>query len=107
SAGITQVRWPGGSDSDLYHWETNTGCANTKGDSTYVDSNDTFLNFVNDMAVPAKLDVALTANYGSNAACIGGGEPSEAAGWVTQALTDRLCRSRITGGKDQDWGWGE
>ena len=22
SAGITQVRWPGGSDSDLYHWET-------------------------------------------------------------------------------------
>ena len=107
SAGITQVRWPGGSDSDLYHWETNTGCANTKGDSTYVDSNDTFLNFVNDMAVPAKLDVALTANYGSNAACIGGGEPSEAAGWVTQALTDGITVSHMTVGNEQYGSWEE
>src|SRR5208282_2852061 len=68
AAGITQVRWPGGSDSDLYHWVTNSEC-----DGGYADGNDTFSNFVNDMAVPANLDVALTANYGSNASCNGGG----------------------------------
>jgi hypothetical protein len=107
SAGITQVRWPGGSDSDLYHWETNTACANTSGDSTYVDSNDTFANFVNDIATPASLDVALTANYGSNAACNGGGDPTEAAAWVTQALADNLTVSHMTVGNEEYGSWEE
>jgi hypothetical protein len=100
SAGITQVRWPGGSDSDLYHWATNTEC-----DGGYADSNDTFANFVNDMAVPAKLDVALTANYGSNAACNGGGEPSEAAAWVTAAVAAGVTPSHITVGNEQYGSW--
>jgi hypothetical protein len=107
SAGITQVRWPGGSDSDLYHWETNTGCDNTSGDSTYVDSNDTFANFVSDVAKPANLDVALTANYGSNAACNGGGDPTEAAGWVAQALTDGITVSHMTVGNEEYGSWEE
>jgi hypothetical protein len=100
SAGVTQVRWPGGSDSDLYHWETNSLC-----DNGYADSNDTFSNFVSDMAKPASLDVALTANYGSNAACNGGGEPSEAAAWVTAALADGITPSHMTVGNEEYGSW--
>jgi hypothetical protein len=100
AAGITQVRWPGGSDSDLYHWATNSEC-----DGGYADANDTFSNFVNDMAVPANLDVALTANYGSNATCNGGGEPSEAAAWVTAALADGIIVSHMTVGNEEYGSW--
>ena len=100
AAGITQVRWPGGSDSDLYHWATNSEC-----DGGYTDANDTFSNFVTDMAVPANLDVALTANYGSNASCNGGGEPSEAAAWVTAALADGITVSHMTVGNEEYGSW--
>ena len=100
SAGITQVRWPGGSDSDLYHWATNTEC-----DNGYADSNDTFSNFVSDMALPAKLDVALTANYGSNSTCNGGGEPSEAAAWVAAAVAAKVTPSHMTVGNEQYGSW--
>jgi hypothetical protein len=100
AAGITQVRWPGGSDSDLYHWASNTLC-----DNGYADSNDTFSNFVNDMAVPAHLDVALTANYGSDAACTGGGEPSEGAAWVSAALADGITPSHMTVGNEEYGSW--
>jgi hypothetical protein len=102
SAGITQVRWPGGSDSDLYHWETNSMCG-----SGYADPNDTFTNFVNDIAVPAKLDVALTANYGSNSTCDGGGDPSEAAAWATAALAANITPSHITVGNEEYGNWEE
>jgi hypothetical protein len=100
AAGITQVRWPGGSDSDLYHWATNNEC-----DGGYADPNDTFSNFVSDMAVPANLDVALTADYGSNTACTGGGDPSEAADWVTAALADNLTVSHMTVGNEEYGSW--
>ena len=100
AAGITQVRWPGGSDSDLYHWATNSEC-----DGGYADGNDTFSNFVNDMAVPANLDVALTANYGSNTTCNGGGEPIEAAAWVTAALADGITVSHMTVGNEEYGSW--
>jgi hypothetical protein len=100
AAGLTQVRWPGGSDSDLYHWATNTLC-----DGGYADPNDTFSNFVNDMAAPTNLDVALTANYGSNSTCNGGGEPSEAAAWVTAALADGITPSHMTVGNEEYGSW--
>jgi hypothetical protein len=100
SAGITQVRWPGGSDSDLYHWANNSMC-----DGGYADENDTFSNFVNHMAVPGNLDVALTADYGSNAACNAGGEPSEAAAWVTAALADGITPSHMTVGNEEYGSW--
>jgi len=100
NAGITQVRWPGGSDSDQYHWATNTQC-----NGGYSDSNDTFLNFVNDMAVPANLDVALTANYGSDAACTAGGDPSEAAAWATAALAAGITPSHMTVGNEEYGSW--
>jgi hypothetical protein len=100
NAGITQVRWPGGSDSDLYHWSTNTLC-----DGGYADGNDTFTNFVNDMAIPANLDVALTANYGSNATCTAGGDPTEAAAWATAALGAGITPSHITVGNEEYGSW--
>ena len=100
AAGITQVRWPGGSDSDLYHWQTNALC-----DGGYSDPNDTFTNFVNNMAKPANLDVALTANYGSNADCNAGGDPSEAAAWVTAALADGITPSHMTVGNEEYGSW--
>jgi hypothetical protein len=100
AAGVTQVRWPGGSDSDLYHWATNSEC-----DGGYSDTNDTFANFVNHTAIPASLDVALTANYGSNPTCNGGGEPSEAAAWATQALADGITVSHMTVGNEEYGSW--
>lgn len=107
SAGITQVRWPGGSDSDLYHWSSNTACADIHGNSTYVDSNDTFTNFVSELAKPANLDVALTANFGSNSTCDGGGEPSEAAAWATAALAAGITPSHMTVGNEEYGNWEE
>jgi hypothetical protein len=100
SAGITQVRWPGGSDSDLYHWATDSMCA-----GGYADPLDTFTNFVNDIAKPANLDVALTANYGSNAACTAGGDPTEAAAWATAALAAGITPSHITVGNEEYGSW--
>ena len=100
AAGITQVRWPGGSDSDQYHWATNAQC-----NGGYSDPNDTFTNFVTDMAKPANLDVALTADYGSNAACTAGGDPSEAADWATAALNAGITPSHITVGNEEYGSW--
>ena len=79
SAGFKAVRWPGGSDSDLYHWQGHTLC------NGYLNPASTFDAFMQSVAVPAQLDVALTLNYGSNAACTGSGDPVEAAAWVDYA----------------------
>ncbi len=98
--GIKAVRWPGGSASDQYHWATNTVCA-----TNYVNSNATFANFVNDIAIPGGFDVALTADYGTNAACNGGGEPSEAAAWVAAALNDGITVSHMTVGNEEYGNW--
>jgi hypothetical protein len=80
AAGMTATRWPGGSTSDTYHWSTNSACA-----GTYTQPNDTFDTFMHDIVLAAHLDVSITLNYGSNAACNGGGDPSEAAAWVSYA----------------------
>lgn len=74
NAGVKAVRWPGGSASDNFHWETNTEC-----EGGYVNANSTFQNFLKDVVVPADVDAAVTVNYGSNAACNAGGDPAEAA----------------------------
>jgi hypothetical protein len=103
-AGIKAVRWPGGSLSDVYHWQTNTNCQVSKpgqGLPGEPDSDATFANFVSDIAIPAGLDVALTANYGTNAACTGGGDPTEAAAWAADALTLGLTVSHMTVGNEE------
>ena len=88
--GTKILRWPGGSDSDYYHWQTNTLC-----NGGYVGPNTYFVTFADYFAIPGNFDVAVTANYGTNSACNSGGDPTEAAAWVTEALN--------TGNKVTHW----
>ncbi|HTZ83380.1 MAG TPA: hypothetical protein VMB66_09330 [Candidatus Acidoferrales bacterium] len=118
-AGIKAVRWPGGSWSDLYHWDGNNigtnfngnafNCQNPPYGGGVPDSNDTFKNFVTDIVTPAGLDLALTADYGTNPACDGPGEPSEAAYWIQAAESYGINVSHITVGNEVygSLGWEE
>lgn len=81
--GLHATRWPGGSAADWYHWQTNNDGPGVC--SGHPNRNSTFDNFMQDVARPANLDVAIAVNYGSNATCTGGGDPSEAAAWVAYA----------------------
>jgi hypothetical protein len=74
------IRWPGGSESDHYQWRTNRLAP-----PWYAHPNSTFDHFMRQLAQPAQVDVAITLNYGSNAARNGGGDPTEAAAWVAEA----------------------
>ena len=107
AAGIKAVRWPGGSWSDVYHWQSNTNCQTPPNGGGTPNSNSTFTNFVNDIAIPGGLDVALTANYGSNSACTGGGDPTEAASWIAKALADGITVSHMTVGNEEYGSWEE
>jgi hypothetical protein len=80
AANVHLVRFPGGSESDLYHWE-NGGmiCDPNQG---YIYRTATFDNVMRDVAAPLSLDFAITLDYGSNRTCNGGGDPAEAAAWV-------------------------
>ena len=76
AAGIQQLRYPGGSYGDGFHWKTNT----MSGDG-YVAANTDFDHFMATAnAVGAK--PIIIANYGS-------GSPEEAAGWVKYANVDK------------------
>jgi hypothetical protein len=77
ATGTRFIRWPGGSNSDAYHWQNNSFC-----NGMYMNPNSTFENFMNLIAVPGNYEVAITVNYGSNQSCNGGGDPNEAAAWV-------------------------
>jgi hypothetical protein len=79
AAGVTALRFPGGSYSDLYHWKTNSG---TPGTNPWINSNDTFDHFMTMNVLPAGAHAIITVNYGSNEAGNGGGDPAEAADWV-------------------------
>ena len=81
TAGIKALRWPGGSWSDGYNWETNTECGN------FANSNDDFSDVVNKLVIPTGLDLALTADYGTGKNCTGPGDPTEAAAWAAEALS--------------------
>ncbi len=99
-AGIKAIRWPGGSGADLFHWATNSECS-----GGYVDTNANFDNLFADVAKPDKLDVAVTVNYGSNSACNAGGDPAEAAAWVTYAKTHGDKVSHWTVGNEVYGSW--
>jgi hypothetical protein len=81
-SGIKLVRFPGGSESDAYHWEDGGSLCNNMG---YITPEATFDHLMADLSAPLDIDVAITLNYGSNRACDAGGEPSEAAAWVGAA----------------------
>lgn len=93
SSGASSTRWPGGSESDNFHWESNSLGPGACGGG-YVNPNSTFDTLVRDIVRPAKLELAVTVNYGSNPACTGGADPSEAAGWVKYA--NRTKRDNVT-----------
>ncbi len=78
-AGITVLRFPGGSTADQYHWQTNS----TTGGG-YVNPNNTFDAFTG-VAAQATAAPIITINYGSNASGSAGGDPNEAAAWVDYA----------------------
>jgi hypothetical protein len=105
AAGIKAVRWPGGSWSDIYHWSTNTNCFSTTDGAPA--ANDTFANFVSDIVTPGGLDVSLTADYGTDAACTGGGDPTEAAAWAAEAVSLGANVSHITVGNEEYGTWEE
>ncbi len=102
TAGIKALRWPGGSGSDVYHWATNTLCG-----GGYTAPSASFPNFMNDIVNPGNFDVAITVNYGSNAACNAGGDPSEAAAWVASALANGNKVSHWTVGNEVFGSWEE
>jgi hypothetical protein len=69
AAGIRALRFPGGSTSDTYHWQTNKSDGNS---FMWATSFDDFAK----VAVPLGAQVFITINYGS-------GTVQEAADWVT------------------------
>ncbi len=79
SIGIGALRFPGGSTSDVYNWQTNAIVT-----GGYTDPANTFDAF---MALANTIDAApiITVNYGSNTAGNGGGTPAFAASWVQYA----------------------
>ena len=72
TAGFGMVRYPGGSYSDTYHWQTNT----VEGGG-YVAPNTSFDQFMGTVRAAGAQPI-ITANYGS-------GTPAEAAAWVRYA----------------------
>lgn len=73
NAGVGLLRYPGGSTSDVYHWQSNTNVAGQGTDS----ARDTFDAFMT-MAQSIGAQPMITVDYG-------GGTPTEAANWVQYA----------------------
>jgi len=80
ASGINALRYPGGSDSDVYNYISATDAS--MNDGAYWYASDTFANFMSDLALPMGAKPVITVNYGSNLNNNGGGEPSVAASWV-------------------------
>lgn len=99
ATGAHLVRWPGGSLSDNYHWATNATC------SAYAAPGSTFDNFMQDVIVPNGDEVAITVNYGSNIACTGGGDPTEAAAWVADVVSKKYNVHHYTVGNEVYGSW--
>ncbi len=113
-AGIKVIRWPGGSWSDDYHWGYQTGssslvssymCQTTSPVTGGWAGYGTFAKFIPAIPLAGPYDLALTANYGTNEACTGGGDPKEAAAWAAEALTDGITVSHMTVGNEEYGSW--
>jgi hypothetical protein len=121
NAGIVALRWPGGSTSDVYHWNSTNASNPANGvaptpsvcDSAYQDPNTNYLNFINDLELPSPafpnlpygFDVALTADYGTDPTCTVGGSPTEAANWVQYAYANGGTVSHVTVGNEEYGHW--
>ncbi len=72
NAGVAALRYPGGSASDIYHWQSHS-----EDNGGFVNPSDTFDAFMG-VAQSSGAQAMITVNYGS-------GTPQEAAGWVHYA----------------------
>jgi alpha-L-arabinofuranosidase len=72
-AGVRMLRYPGGSTSDVYHWQSATNVAG----QGYANPNNNFDAFMG-VAKATDSQAMITVNYGD-------GTPQEAAGWVQYA----------------------
>jgi len=102
-AGVKSLRYPGGSYSDLYHWELNTGTqtpASGGGSNTvYIAPGTDFGSFIGFMD-RVGASAMITVNYGMNSAGTGPGRPQEAAAWV--AYANGSPTSTVAIGTDDD-----
>jgi hypothetical protein len=57
AAGVTVLRYPGGSYADAYHWKTNSA---TTGVNLYINPNDTFDNFMTKDVLPTGAEAVIT-----------------------------------------------
>jgi predicted heme/steroid binding protein len=106
-AGIKAIRWPGGSWSDAYHLGQGgmPFMCNTAGSGTGWGGYSSFPQFVSSIVKAGNYDLALTANYGSNATCTSGGDPAEAAAWVAEAVKQGAPASHVTVGNEEYGSW--
>ncbi len=117
-AGIQAIRWPGGSWSDEYHWQTPNSSSNPNlpfmcennssgvpNGSTGWGGYSTFGEFVTSIVQGGNYDLALTADYGTDPACTGPGDPTEAEAWVAAAVTDGIHVSHVTVGNEEYGTW--
>jgi hypothetical protein len=102
ASGVHVVRWPGGSNSDAYHWQTNTSCPSSP---AWNNPNSDFDTVMGSILEPNSLEAVVTVNYGSNANCNGGGSPSEAAAWVAHAKSKGYNIRYWTVGNEVYGGW--
>jgi hypothetical protein len=109
-SGIKAIRWPGGLWSDAWHWRTSATnllpyTCNSTGTGTGWGGYSSFSDFVTAIPKAGNYDLALTANYGSNATCDGGGDPTEAAAWAAEAVAEGYPPSHMTVGNENYGSW--
>jgi hypothetical protein len=80
--GAKILRFPGGTTSDVYHWQTNSITPRQPG---FAEPKNTFDNWMSNIVQRSGAQAMVTVNYGTNAAGTGGGDPTEAAAWVNYA----------------------
>jgi hypothetical protein len=100
TAGIRSTRWPGGSQSDQFHWQSDTGCP-----GAFINGHASFQDFLDNVVDPLGLELSITVDYGSDAACKAGADPAEAAGWVAYARAHGTRVSRWTVGNEVYGSW--
>lgn len=110
AAGIKAIRWPGGSWSDDYHWQNNMMCNSPTAGAPlqpggWAHPNGAYANFISKVEVAGGFDVALTANYGTDSTCTQGGDPTEAADWITYAEANGGKVSHMTVGNEEYGSW--
>jgi hypothetical protein len=101
AAHLILTRFPGGSQADIYNWQTGTDgprgtpCAGNANPSSTLDA------LMQDIAIPAGLQVAVTLDYGSNPSCTGGADPSEGASLIAHAKQEGYNVVLATIGNEQ------